>query len=65
MLQKDLADAMAKRGVEADRLTVVRLEARQRHVSDAELVALASIFGVTPNELLDFKADPATTPAQG
>lgn len=50
--QRELADRLQLVGLDVDKNAVQRMECGKRFVTDIELVALAKVFGVTPNELL-------------
>ncbi len=50
--QRELADRLQLVGLDIDKNAVQRMECGKRFVTDIELVALAKVFGVTPNELL-------------
>lgn len=50
--QRELADRLQLVGLDVDKNAVQRIECGKRFVTDIELVALAKVFGVTPNELL-------------
>lgn len=52
MSQRILAEALQLRGVDVDKNAIQRLESGKRFVTDIELKALAQIFGVTCDELL-------------
>ena len=51
--QRALADRLQLRGVDLDKNAVQRIESGQRFVTDIELKALALVFGVTTDELLN------------
>jgi DNA-binding transcriptional regulator YiaG len=50
--QQEFAEMLRKRGVHADRFTVLKIEQASRTVTDIELVTLSEIFGVSPMSLL-------------
>lgn len=50
--QRELADRLQLVGLDIDKNAVQRIECGKRFVTDIEIVALAKVFGVTPNELL-------------
>lgn len=50
--QRELADRLQLVGLDIDKNAVQRMECGKRFVTDIEIVALAKVFGVTPNELL-------------
>lgn len=54
MTQKELMSQMQIYGVDINYTSLSKLEGQTRIATDKELSALARIFGVTPNDLLDF-----------
>jgi transcriptional regulator with XRE-family HTH domain len=50
--QLNLAEKLQLFGCEIDRVTIVRIENGLRFVPDYEVKALATVLGVTPNDLL-------------
>ena len=50
--QRALADRLQLRGVDLDKNAVQRIESGQRFVTDIELKALSSVFGIAADELL-------------
>lgn len=54
MTQKELMSQMQIYGVDINYTSLSKLEGQTRIATDQELSALARIFGVTPNDLLDF-----------
>ena len=64
LTQEDLARKMNLMGIDMTALIISRIEKNQRHVCDAELVALAKALGVSLNWLCaealdDEKVEPA------
>lgn len=55
LTQKSLADELSKRGVPISTSGLSKLEKQIRKVTDIEIVALAEIFEVSVNRLLDVK----------
>lgn len=53
LTQKALAEKLQLEGHEFSDLTILRIEQGKRFVPDYEVVALADIFGVDPNTLLN------------
>lgn len=53
LTQKALAEKLQLKGHEFSDLTILRIEQGKRFVPDYEVVALADIFGVDPNTLLN------------
>ena len=51
--QRALADKMQLMGIDIDKNAVQRIESGQRFVTDIELKAFASLFGVTMEELVE------------
>ena len=51
--QRALADKMQLMGIDIDKNAVQRIESGQRFVTDIELKAFASLFGVTMEELTE------------
>ena len=51
--QRALADRLQLEGIDVDKNAIQRIESGQRFVTDIELRALAKIFQVTADELLD------------
>lgn len=52
MSQRALAEKMQLMGIDIDKNAVQRIECGKRFVTDIELIAFASIFSVTYDELL-------------
>lgn len=50
--QKILADKLQLSGLDIDKNAVQRIECGKRFVTDIELVAIASVFRITVDELL-------------
>ncbi len=50
--QRALADKMQLIGIDVDKNAIQRIEAGKRFVTDIELKAFASIFGVTVDDLI-------------
>lgn len=55
MSQPDLAAACQRAGWDVSRDIIARIEGGTKLVRDSELVKLAVILGVTPNDLVGFK----------
>jgi len=53
MSQRMLADALQLKGIDVDKNAIQRIESGQRFVTDIELKALAQVFGVSYDQLLD------------
>lgn len=53
MSQRMLAEQLQLHGIDVDKNAVQRIESGQRFVTDIEILALCSIFGVTCDELLN------------
>ncbi len=53
--QRMIAERLQILGVDVDKNAVQRIESGQRFVTDIELKALATVFGVSCDELLDEK----------
>lgn len=53
--QSDLAAKCQLAGWDVGRDIIARIEGKIRLVRDSELITLAEVFGVTPNELLPIK----------
>ena len=51
--QKKLAFMLQEHGIELDKNAIQRIESGKRFVTDIELKALANLFGVTAEELLN------------
>ena len=51
--QRDLACALQCRGLDLDKNVITRIETNKRYVTDIELQALAKIFGVSYEALID------------
>ena len=51
--QRELADRLQLVGLDIDKNAVQRIECGKRFVTDIEIVALAKVFGVAPNDLLN------------
>ncbi|MGL5436970.1 MAG: helix-turn-helix domain-containing protein [Lachnospiraceae bacterium] len=56
MSQKDLAIKLQTSGCEISDLTILRIEKGIRLVTDFELLAFCELFGISPNEILDYKS---------
>lgn len=50
--QKNLADILQMQGLDIDKNAIQRIESGQRFVTDIELKALATVFNVSCDELL-------------
>lgn len=50
--QRELADILQLNGLDVDKNTIQRIEARKRFVTDIELVYFAKVFEVDYKELL-------------
>ena len=50
--QRELADRLQLLGLDLDKNAIQRIEAGKRFVTDIELVTIARLFSITPNELL-------------
>ena len=55
MSQRVLAEKLQIEGIDVDKNAIQRIECGKRFVTDIELVALAKIFDVSCDELLDQK----------
>ena len=55
MSQRILADKLQLEGIDVDKNAIQRIECGKRFVTDIEIVALAKIFGVSTDELLNRK----------
>ena len=55
MSQRVLAEKLQIEGIDVDKNAIQRIECGKRFVTDIELVALAKIFNVSCDELLDKK----------
>lgn len=53
MSQRMLADKLQLSGLDVDKYVIQRIENGQRFVTDIELKAIAAVFKVTTDELLD------------
>ena len=53
MSQRVLAEKLQLEGIDVDKNAIQRIECGKRFVTDIELRALAKIFGVTCDELLN------------
>ena len=53
MSQRMLADALQLKGIDVDKNAIQRIESGQRFVTDIELKALAQVFGVSYDQLLN------------
>ncbi len=53
MSQRILAEQMQLLGVDLDKNAIQRIESGQRFVTDIELLALAKVFHISCDELLD------------
>lgn len=51
LTQEEFASRCQLAGLDISRSTLGQIEARLRYVSDEELIVLASLFGVTVNDL--------------
>lgn len=51
--QRALADMLQITGLDLDKNAIQRIESGKRFVTDIELVAFASVFGVEVSDLLD------------
>lgn len=51
--QRALADMLQITGLDLDKNAIQRIESGKRFVTDIELVAFASVFGVDVSDLLD------------
>ena len=49
--QRALADRMQLEGIDLDKNAIQRIESGQRFITDIELIAFASVFGVSLDEL--------------
>lgn len=55
MSQRALADKLQLEGVDLGKNAIQRIECGKRFVTDIELVALAHVFGVTTDQLLNLE----------
>jgi len=55
LTQKALAEKLQLQGYEFSDLTILRIEQGARFVPDYEVAAIAQLFGVTTDELLNLK----------
>lgn len=53
MSQRELANQLQLLGVDMDKNVITRIETNKRYVTDIELQALAKIFGVSYEVLID------------
>ena len=53
MSQRILADKLQLLGIDVDKNAIQRIESGQRFITDIELVALASVFNITINDLFN------------
>lgn len=53
MSQRELANQLQLLGVDMDKNVITRIETNKRYVTDIELQALAKIFGVSYEALID------------
>ena len=53
MSQRALADKLQLSGLDVDKYVIQRIENGQRFVTDIELKAIAAVFNVTTDELVD------------
>ena len=53
MSQRALADKLQLLGVDVDKNAIQRIESGQRFVTDIEIKAIAKIFGLTVDEILN------------
>ena len=53
--QRDLSGKLQLAGYDMDKNVITRIETNQRYVTDIEIKALANIFGVTCDYLIDGK----------
>ena len=51
--QRELADKLQLMGIDMDKNAIQRIESGQRFVTDIELNALAKLFGVKADDLLN------------
>lgn len=51
--QKDVADKLQLIGIDIGKNSIQKIEAGTGYVNDIELKALAEIFDITPNDLLE------------
>lgn len=50
--QREVAERLTWAGVELNKNAIQRIESGQRFVTDIELIAMAKVFGVTVDELI-------------
>lgn len=50
--QREFAESLSKTGIELNKNAIQRIESGQRFVTDIELTAMAKVFGVTIEELI-------------
>ncbi len=50
--QRELADLLQVNGLDVDKNAIQRIESGKRFVTDIELCAFASLFGISADELL-------------
>lgn len=50
--QRMLAEHLSQKGIELSKNVIQRIESGQRFVTDIELTAMAKVFGVTVDELI-------------
>ena len=60
--QARLARSLQREGMSIDLTGVAKIEGGYRKVSDVEIVVIAKVLGVTPNDIL---ADPSVKPDLG
>ena len=53
--QRELADRMQLVGIDLDKNAIQRIECGKRFVTDIEIIAFASVFNVTFEELLNIE----------
>ena len=58
MSQRELANQLQLLGVDMDKNVITRIETNKRYVTDIELQALAKIFGVSYEALIDGVDEP-------
>lgn len=61
--QRELAHQLQLIGMDMDKNVITRIETNKRYVTDIELRALASVFKISYNELLDAPAWESPTDA--
>ena len=60
--QARLAQALQAEGIQVDRSGVTKIESGYRRVSDFELVVIAKVLGVNPNDLPPCTSSPSSYP---